>query len=143
MERRDQLQCLRVSNNHDVITLLPDRGTFSCAYLMCCQTNIYRHVGIQLRLYPQGKLKIKHPTPYHGYWSQFRHDFIKKIRYKMKWAVCLPCNLVSSCFGHHRHNPLINHSCKEYMERLNSVSTELSRLTLEDLYTQLDQQHAL
>jgi hypothetical protein len=134
LEQRGKLQCLRVSNDHDLVTLLPDRGGVSCAYIFCCNKNIYRHVGIQLRLKPCS-FEIKHPTPYHGYMSQVGHDLVKKCRYKMGWILTLPCHLCC-CY----QNPFLNHSCKEYVDRLFANSKELRSTTLSELYRQADRQ---
>ena len=70
LEKRGQIRCMRVTNHFDVFTQLPDHWSFviymfayhfwcsllwyctgSWLFFLCCQQNVYRHVGMDLHLY--------------------------------------------------------------------------------------------
>lgn len=127
--------------------MLPDRGTFSCAYICCFQNYIYRHVGIQLRLESitsatsssedtattkkKASFQIIHPTPFDGYMLQLVRDFTKKMRYKIAHVILFPFRLV--CCSD-TENPVVNHGVQEYIHRLQAVSGDMDDMTLESLY---------
>jgi hypothetical protein len=128
LERQRLLYCLRVSNDNDLITIMPERGTFSCACVCCLQNYLYRHVGIQLRLRPTS-FEIKHPRAHQGYLRQVKIDTVKKIRHLIGYFLTLPCRL---CYL--GQDPILNHSCKEYFNRLEASSKDLRLHTLQGLY---------
>jgi hypothetical protein len=116
LESKRHIRCLRIANHKDLVTLLPDRGSFSLAYIACCQSSVYRHVGTELKLYGNGTCEISCPSEGDGYCGIFLRDWKKQVGHGIAVVGTL---LLCCCF---RDDFLKNHGCKEYMDRLEKVS---------------------
>ena len=108
--------------------MLPDRGTLSCLYLCLCQQNVYRHVGVQLRL-KKDSCQFSYPSAYGSCATQAVHDMKKLVKDKVLWVLRLPCQL---CFNSKKI--MANHSCSTYIGRLQASEGRLMTVTLEGLY---------
>jgi hypothetical protein len=115
LERKKHIRCLRIANHKDLVTLMPDRGSFSLAYIACCQQGVYRHVGAQLKLYANGTSETTCPHDGDGYCGIFLRDCKKLVghSFAVVGSLALCC-----CY----QDFLKCHSCKEYMSRLEKVS---------------------
>ena len=129
LERRRQLQHLRVANENDLITMSPDGGSVSLLCIGFMQENLYRGVGLKLKLC-KTDVKFAYPYPHKGYLGQFRSDILKCYGRSQKLVIdCLcPCHLCC------KENPVVNHGCQEYLDRLDANSTELREITVDKLY---------
>jgi Lipase (class 3) len=121
-----KLRCIRVVNDKDVVTTVPDR----LAYALCCTNSIYRHVGIEIRLFRHDTLlhpkpRIHFPVCHHGAFRHFLDDCGAAVR---NWFT-RPVNVLFSCredFGRW-------HSCQEYSDRLAKAGEHLRLLSLDQL----------
>ena len=131
LEKDGRLRCLRVANHKDLVTLLPDRGSFSCAYILCCQGNVYRHVGVELKLYngSSGFHVSCSESAEDSYCKVLARDWWRQVRNAVKLVITLP-------FCCCRDDFLKYHGCREYMERLLRNEKELKTKQLNDLYQQ-------
>lgn len=132
LEQSRQLRCLRIANFKDLVTLLPDRGSLSCLYIVCCQANIYRHVGMELKLYSSSKYGICRSAESKSYMGVFLHDWGRQIKNAVHMIVTLP--FVCCC----REDFLKYHGCSEYMERIAGNGRHLQHQYLNDLYDKSD-----
>lgn len=128
LERQGVMRCLRVANYKDVVTLAPDRGSVSCLYITCCQSSVFRHVGVELKLYSSGTYRVSRPSDSASYFGLLCQDLTKQVKNGFVMVLTLP--FVLCC----REDFLKNHSCKEYMERLQKSSGKLQQLHLNNLY---------
>lgn len=115
-ESEKRIRCLRIANHKDLVTLLPDRGSFSLLYIACCQQNVYRHVGAQLKLYANGTYETTNPYEGDGCGGIFLRDLKKLVGHSFAMVGTL---VLCCCY---RHDFLKYHSCKEYMSRLEKVA---------------------
>jgi len=159
LERRGHLRCLRVTNSLDMFTKLPDRASssfllpiclhtspiqylgLSCLFFMFFQNNMYRHVGMGLKLYRHGRYKIKLARDQHAddnYLLLVAQDWKKHLQQPIQMLTTMPFACCGSCldcgcccriedFG-------VNHQCEAYMNRLQPLSHELADKYLNDLY---------
>jgi hypothetical protein len=121
-----RLRHLRIVNDRDLVTVVPDR----LAYALCCTNSIYRHVGIELRLYRHDTLlhpkpRIHFPKCHHSAW---RHFFDDCGAAAWNWF-SRPMN----CLCSYRQDYARWHSCKEYSDRLAKTGDHLRQLTLDGL----------
>jgi hypothetical protein len=124
-----RLRCLRIANHKDLVTLLPDRGSWSCAYILCCQSNVYRHAGLEVKLYDSTRFVISQAGDANeSYLTVLIRDGWKQICNAASVVLSLPC--VCCC----RIDFLKYHGCKEYMERLLGNEKGLHAQQLNDLY---------
>jgi hypothetical protein len=126
LEKSRQIRCLRVSNHKDLVTLLPDRGSLSCAYILCCQSNVFRHVGMELKLHGHGYQFLR-PSDNSTYVHMFLKDWATQVKNTFYIILTLPLICCKEDF-------LRYHGCKEYMERLTKHASGLQSLYLNNLY---------
>jgi hypothetical protein len=127
-----RLRCLRIANHKDLVTLLPDRGSWSCAYIMCCQSNVYRHAGLEVKLYSSSQFVIsKAGDADKSYMVVLIQDGWKQFKHAVSVVLSLPC--VCCC----REDFLKYHGCKEYMERLLGNERGLHAQQLNDLHVNI------
>ena len=134
LENKGHIRCLRIANYKDLVTLLPDRGSFSCLYILCCQQNVYRHVGMEITLYSDNnRFEFSHSPESRSFLGVFFRDWKKQIKHSLYLLLTLP--FVCCC----RENFLANHSCREYLQRLQGASAHLQVEYLNDLYRHKEQ----
>jgi hypothetical protein len=154
LEQQGRISCLRVSNDGDSVTRMPDLPAFmlripdcsgcSClfawSYMFCCQKNMYRHVGINLKLKPRNRFQISHAPQHVWKISVFCRDFWRKsIRAIYTWltlpfALFFCCNMTRTCRDPWGCNIVSHHVPGIYMENLDGVKEKLEKKTLEGLY---------
>lgn len=127
LEKQEQIRCLRVANYKDLVTLLPDRGSLSCLYIVCCQANVFRHVGVELKLYANGRYQLSRPSDNSSYFNMFLKDWTNQVKNSLYIIVTLPMICCKEDF-------LRYHGCKEYTERLFKCSSALQNVYLNTLY---------
>uniref|UniRef100_A0A7S1D2T9 Fungal lipase-type domain-containing protein n=2 Tax=Cyclophora tenuis TaxID=216820 RepID=A0A7S1D2T9_CYCTE len=128
LERQGVMRCLRIANNKDLVTLLPDRGSLSCLYIMCCQSHVFRHVGIELKLYKNGTYSLSRPTETTSYVGLFCKDWSKQAMNGVGMVLTLPMMVAG------QEDFLNYHSCMEYLARLQKCSDKTRGLYLNKLY---------
>jgi hypothetical protein len=152
LERQGRVRCLRITNHFDIFTQLPDRATllyavfcwgFHLFYLMgatflfflCCQNNVYRHVGMDLHLYGSGRYKIKHTRgSANNYCWRVCQDLKRHWKQTLQRIMTVPFVWCCDCFCC-KEDFNRNHTIQEHRARLNALSsTELRGLYLNDLY---------
>lgn len=136
LEKRGQLRCIRVANSRDVIPGLP---TKACCCLDCCcgccclfpcstgHTYRYWHVGATVTLYRGGSCVLYQRSSL-KYWEQVHHELNKRDYIKRTLAFFRKRQRRSVA------DILRNHSCKEYVDRLDAVKDVLDSLYLNDLH---------
>lgn len=136
LEQQGALRCLRIANYKDLVTLLPDRGTWSCFVIMCCQSIVYRHVGIELKLYHGNKAyALTKADDSRSYLGIFLRDWKKQVKHAFAVILTLPMILFCCC----RRNQFLKfHACQEYMQRLLAHEKPLSETYLNRVYQQAD-----
>ena len=108
--------------------MMPDGGSASLLCISFLPENLYRGVGLMLKLF-KNDVKFKYPYPHKGHWGQAKSDLQKLYDGTLKRMYGLfPCSL--SC----RESPVVNHGCQEYLDRLNANETRLQGTTLDRLY---------
>jgi len=116
LERKKQVQHLRVSNYQDVVTLIP-----SLTFPLPEGVKPYKHVGMNIRLYSNdlGSPNYRRFYPKEG-------SLINGMRNTLHGSIMLGLST----------DPIGHHLTPEYTKRLNSHGTkkELSKLSLDDLY---------
>jgi pimeloyl-ACP methyl ester carboxylesterase len=129
LERRGRLRCLRVANYQDLVTLLPDRGQWSCLYILFWQASVYRHVGMEIKLYNANKFEVTRADDAElGYVSTFLEDWSRQVKHAISFILSLPFLVCCGTnFGKH-------HGCKEYMERLLGNERGLMSLHMDTMY---------
>jgi len=120
-ELSGRLRHIRVVNDKDLVTTVPDR----LAYALCCTNSIYRHVGVEVRLYRGSHRKPNIHFPVcHA--SRIRHYTDDVGAALWNWFT-RPLNLICS----YNQDYVAWHSCKEYSDRLAKAGADLSKLTLD------------
>lgn len=130
LEKQGKLRYLRVANDRDAVTLAPDIESLSGAYSLVCQDRVYRHVGIELKLFAGDTGDEKQQEPQHRicYSGKQRGNLLLHVMKKQATAIAaIPFLFRASEFG-------INHGCGEYGRRLGGNREELLALHLDDLY---------
>ena len=101
---------------------------------MCCQSSIYRHVGIELKLYSFKKYALSRVDDSGAYLRTFLRDWKNQVRNAFSVVLTVPLLLCCCCCG--RHNEFLRyHGCREYMERLLAHETNLVGKKLDHVYT--------
>jgi hypothetical protein len=176
LEDQGKIRCLRVTNYYDIFTQLPDRGNwlyllmfvpwigvhllayfgFSLLFFMCLQTNVYRHVGMNLHMYSRHKCWTawlpfrKRTNQNHPDWNpdendnQFRYWF--KIKHSNGTSEYFALRVVHDFKKHMKQLvqrllalPLLtdfdtNHRAHEHLQRIKGLECELKQIQLKDLY---------
>eukprot|EP00588_Corethron_pennatum_P001233 CAMPEP_0194293728 /NCGR_PEP_ID=MMETSP0169-20130528/48506_1 /TAXON_ID=218684 /ORGANISM="Corethron pennatum, Strain L29A3" /LENGTH=436 /DNA_ID=CAMNT_0039042339 /DNA_START=108 /DNA_END=1418 /DNA_ORIENTATION=- len=130
LEKQGKLRYLRVANDRDAVTLAPDLESLSGAYSLVCQDRVYRHVGIELKLFAGDDGDGKQEEPRHRicYSGKQRGNLLLHVMKKQATAIAGIAFLFrASEFG-------TNHGCGEYGKRLGGNKEELLALNLDDLY---------
>jgi Lipase (class 3) len=129
LEQLGWLRSIRVVNDKDFVTMVPDR----LAYAVALTNSIYRHVGIELKLYQVAASSAhskKHPRIHfptcHATIAQHLADDASQAAWN--WFT-RPVNLVQSW----RHDYAVNHSLKEYADRLAGAAEYLQSRTVDGL----------
>jgi Lipase (class 3) len=123
LEKQHQIRSLRIANDKDIVTLLPDRGSLSCVYIMCCQANLFRHVGVELKLYANGRYKLTRPSDNSNYVNMFLKDWVIQVKNTAYIILTFPFVCCKEDF-------LRYHGCIEYLERLKKNSSALQNIYL-------------
>jgi Lipase (class 3) len=140
-ELEKRIFCLRVANDRDLITERPDRLT---CWTFCLQDAIFRHVGIELLLYPltskesdetteksaQNKkalYRIRYPRIRRSPFSQFSDDFLHSVLHTIRCTASVTCG----CFI---HDYMQWHSCDEYLNRVERAGSALQELPMQDIH---------
>jgi len=161
LEQARRLRCVRLANYKDVVTLLPDHGTWSCLYITACQGLVYRHVGWEIKCYLGSGIAAAAAAAARGgggggtitcqitrsnrhadasYGTVWRYDWYKQLRNCALLVITLPLLMCAGCC----HEDFLRyHSCKEYMERLWVNAEYLQSKQLNDLYDEADRHAAL
>jgi len=160
LEAKGQLRCLRVTNHFDIFTQLPDRGNWlyvmSCfwgfhlvlyiwwtlLFFLCCQTRVYRHVGMDLHMYKQRNYKylwgLNKNEPPKLYSYKIKHsqgttrsfawrvaqDWKKHLKQAVQRIMMIPFVLEFNT----------NHTAKEHLHRLTELAGQLDGVYLQELY---------
>lgn len=132
LEQSHQLRCLRIANFKDLVTLLPDRGSLSCLYIICCQSHVYRHVGMEMKLYGPSKYVLARSAHSNSYLGIFVRDWARQVKNAAHMIITLP--FVCFC----REDFLKYHGCSEYMERIAGNGRNLQYQYLNELYEKGD-----
>jgi hypothetical protein len=104
---------------------------------MFCQSHVYRHVGLELKMYRKGAYQF-YKTPEHtGYCGLLRKDWYRQIVNSWSLLLNLPF-LFCCCCGSCQDNYVAWHSCTEYHERLVGLAPDLQTKHLNDLYLRRD-----
>jgi predicted lipase len=135
LELQQKIVCLRVANKRDLITKHPDRLNI-CTFFY--QDSIFRHVGMELKLYPETKkqpnrtYQLKHVRVRRSRLSQLSDDFFRSFPNTVRsWLRCT--------FGCCIEDYVQLHSCEEYMTRLQRAANSLLEISLKDEYTSYHQ----
>jgi hypothetical protein len=129
LEANGQLFCVRVANQNDVVTVVPD-GLTCCTF--CYQHVIYRHVGIELRLYgetkrnPDRRHRFRFKGIHHSRTRLLAVDLSRSVGHTGEKLVKIPYGLCAEDF-------LARHSCREYMERLEHAGKKLQEVTVDNI----------
>jgi hypothetical protein len=132
LECEGRILHLRVVNNRDPVPLLPNR-LYLCTAV--CPTIMFRHVGIELRLYGKTSATMKSfycPRFHNSYLRQVVSDFLVATRRTVTRLV--GCIIVLLFWWSPAVNAAIRmHSCQEYMDRILRASEDLASLTMRDV----------
>ena len=138
LELQKQIICLRVANHRDLITERPDRLT---CWTFCLQDSIFRHVGIELLLYPEGakarlksnnedkRYRIRYNRVRRSRLSQFSDDFFLSLVNTIHCTASVTCGC---CI----HDYMKWHSCDEYLNRVEQIENALESVPMRELYNQ-------
>ena len=143
LELQKRLFCLRVANDRDLITERPDRLT---CWTFCLQNAIFRHVGIELLLYPpisskdktvnphddeskdkKAVYRIRYPRIRRSRLSQFSDDFFVSVLHTLRCTASVTCGC---CI----HDYMQWHSCDEYLNRVDHAGSALQALPIEQIH---------
>lgn len=132
LELQRKIICLRVTNHGDVIAQLPDRLTF-CTF--CFQDAIFRHVGIELRLYDPSSC---HHDRTHRFFfprirrsrtrqllQDLRRSFWHSVSYLFRFIFCW-------CLG---GGYVKRHGLELYMDRFYQSQDQLQHIPISDIFT--------
>lgn len=121
LERQGKLRHLLVANYQDAVTLAPDMEALSGAYSLLCQDRVFRHVGIELKLYEEDDCRLLYSGKDHG----------NKVLHVLQKQAMTVASIPSLFMGTDLIN---NHGCQEYQKRLFRVKEALVTKNLEQLY---------
>lgn len=129
LEIQQKLICFRVANDRDLITLHPDRLNI-CTFPY--QDAIFRHVGIQIKLFHEKAWYQK--VPY-----QFRYRRVRRSRVRqfgIDFSVALRKTILhvgTLTLGCCVEDYLTWHSCSEYLRRLQLASDNMLNTSARDM----------
>ena len=141
LELQKHIICLRVANHRDLITERPDRLTCLTFWL---QNAIFRHVGIELLLYPERagannsakqksnedkRYRIRYPRVRRSRLSQFSDDLCMSVVNTFHCTASVTCGC---CI----HDYMKWHSCDEYLSRVEQIENALESVPMQELYHQ-------
>jgi len=110
-----KVRYLRVKNHKDLITTMPKAmWLLGMAYHWYPRT--YRHVGVELRLFQDGKYRVHHPVVHRGRLRIVADDFARCAKSTCARVCCLVDTFTQ--------NVIRWHSCSEYKNRLDQASTD-------------------
>lgn len=118
LELQKRLYHIRVANHRDIVTLHPDRLTL-CTFP--CQDSIFRHVGLELKLFPlkgQETHQISYIFVHRSHVRQLSDDFMASFWNTVTQIAGITC-------GCCHENYLQWHSCEEYIARLEKCATKM------------------
>jgi hypothetical protein len=145
LELQRKIICLRVANYRDLITERPDRLT---CWTFCFQDAIFRHVGIELQLYPQSserpnqkqqrqqhngsnnndkRYRIRYPRVRRSRLSQFSDDFMLSLFNTIHCTASVTCGC---CINDY----MKWHSCDEYLSRIENLEQAFQRLPMQSIH---------
>lgn len=138
LEKMGHVRCARVVNYGDVIPLLPTR-TFWCLDVCCCccltlcafrQSLRYWHVGARVLLENDGTCSISY--------ERNELTYKQQVQDELSWrgSICVKAQQLfraGQC-GRGDGDFLRNHSCIEYIKRLDGAKEELKRQHLQMFY---------
>jgi hypothetical protein len=138
LEKTGHLRIARVVNNLDLVTALPTRQCwyfeFLCCCLTCCmaaiQSRKYWHVGVRVLLYADGQCHVSYERRSRNYQEQLEQEFSEK------GTICKAAQRLwrtGSC-GKHEGDFLKNHSCMEYISRIEAAREHLQVRHLQHIY---------
>jgi hypothetical protein len=131
LEKQGKIVCVRVANQNDVIPRVPHR----LAFLPYPET-IYRHVGVEIRLF---RSKRKCGSSVRRRLHQLRYKRLPRTRSKLLVHDVIGSTrdlgekLIMIPLGCCTDNYLANHSCLEYMERLEAAGDSFEFRNMEDV----------
>lgn len=124
LERYGKLRCLRVVNYEDLVTQMPDRSSLSCLYLFIGQRFIFRHVGMELKLFKNREFEVSYPKRNGFGLRLFLTDWkthISNLMTRLAYVCCM-------------ENDLKYHWCSEYLKRIENSKQDLLNVRCKDLY---------
>jgi Lipase (class 3) len=140
LELQKSIVCLRVANYRDIITERPDRLT---CWTFCFQNAIFRHVGMELLLYPvwdnshdseeqrstknEKMYRIRYPRIRRSRLSQLSDDFLVSAFHTISCTISVTCGC---CINDY----MKWHSCDEYLNRIENSGSALQNLPMQDLH---------
>lgn len=140
LERRKRLHHLRIQNAEDMVTLMPfavpKAGFFMP--ILAIKTgagNLYKHVGMRLKLVQEAKNKselpysISYPVDQRMDDEEFTKDVQETLDQGKSLMSAFKAVVTKDFERVERY-----HSCTEYEERLQKCRGELTGITLDDLY---------
>lgn len=149
LETQGRIRCLRISNHFDIFTQLPDRGSLLYAafwlspvyllgstvlFFICCQNNVYRHVGMDLHMYSSGKYKVKHARgSADNYCWRVYQDWKRHWKQTLQRIMSVPFACLCDCFCC-KEDFNRNHTIQEHRIRLSALSSDLENCYLNDFY---------
>lgn len=130
LEVQQRIICLRVANQRDVVTWHPDRLT---CFTFFCQDAIFRHVGLELLLYPESRRcpdrthRLRYRRTRRSRLHQLSDDFFQSLFNTTRCVIDLTCGCCVEDY-------LKWHSCEEYMTRLQRASSNLQDMSIGDVF---------
>lgn len=133
LEAEKKLRCLRISNYRDVVTLSPPNGAFIPCFACFCQSKRFRHVGIRMKLFPDGHFLIAHPPRFYTCFGIMICDLLKTIRHI--FYLFIICPLVCLCKNRYTYTVYRQeHTQLAYSNRFKACKDDLEQLSLDQLY---------
>ena len=138
LEKMGKIRCARVVNYLDLIPALPTRTCWCvdvccCCTFLCCgllQNRRYWHVGVKILLSSDGSCDISYRREVLSYMEQLTNEASAK-------GTC--CRIIKKLFvggncGKGQGDFLKNHSCREYIERVDAVKEKLKARSMQEFY---------
>jgi len=121
LEIQGKIQFLRVANKRDFITKMPERSLFPNADI-----NMFKHAGIELKLYPKKDCKINYPAVYgKSNFSRFWRGSMQTVRYYIPY----PTAIIRLMQG----DIIKFHFCDSYTESMDRQREKLQTITVEQI----------
>lgn len=128
LEKSRRVRCLRVVNDDDLIPEVPATANVNCLYISCCQSKIYRHVGVTCQLHREKKPLITYPHHYSSPTRLFLSDCSSLIKGIVTAILKTP--FMCAC----QTNFASSHSCQEYFERLHRGEKDLIQRHVNEIF---------